>query len=462
MHWRVLDLDLMGVHVWRQAHTQTNIVNFTHEDFNILNPRIHYRGDGDGIGRMEFPLMQWVFAGFHKVLGDDITITRMLSFLTGLFSIFGMYRLANRLLDSSKAGLIAAWGLCFSPVFYYYTVNPLPDNLALACVIWALAFFFEWLRSGRWWQIVISAAMFSVAALVKLPFVVLAAPVAWYIVRGMMKREGEPYKVALIFIPAMSLPAAWYFYVISGWTGNGVVQGIMGGTSWSEVLNVIVHHLVSAMPESLVNYGAMLFLVTGLVFFFRKKLYRHELASYLLAAPVGVMLYFFFELNMISTVHDYYLFPFLPLIFIIVAYGASLWLDASRKYLRIAALVMLLILPITAWLRMDHRWNPDSPGFTRDFMVYRKELHNVVPATDLCVVTDNTPFVHLYYLDHKGWCFPADSLREQQLHDAVARGAKYMYSDSRKMEERPGIAAYLDSLLLQKGTVRVFRLKALK
>ena len=458
MHWRVFSLDLMGVHVWRQTHTQTNIVNFAQEDFNILNPRINNRQDTDGILRMEFPLMQWSFAGAHKILGDDIIITRLLSFLIGLFSIFGMYRLVRTLFDNRAAGLISAWCITFSPVFYYYTVNPLPDNLALACAIWALALFFSWMKSGKVLMMIASAVMFSLAALVKLPFVVLAAPVGLYVLRGIFRRKGEPYKTALIFLVFLSIPAAWYYKVIPTWTGNGVVAGVAGGTSLSEVVNVIVHHLISAMPESLVNYGAMLFFVTGLYLFFSRKLYRHELAPYLIAASAGVVFYFLFELNMISTVHDYYLFPFLPLIFIIVAYGASVWMNASKKYIRVTGIVLLLILPLTAWLRMDHRWNPDSPGFTKDFMVHREELRKPVPPSALCVVTDNTPHAHFYYLNRKGWDFRADSLKAHQLENAIARGAQYLYSDSRRLEEDTTIRVLLGEMILQKGEVRLFRL----
>ena len=50
MHWRVFQTDLVGVHVWRQVQTQTVIVNFYEEDFNILNPRLDPRGSGDGSG----------------------------------------------------------------------------------------------------------------------------------------------------------------------------------------------------------------------------------------------------------------------------------------------------------------------------------------------------------------------------------------------------------------------------
>jgi hypothetical protein len=460
MHLRVFTLDLAGIHVWRQSQTQTNVVNFAKEDFNILNPRVNNRGDGDGIFRMEFPVMQWSFAAAHKVLGDHIFISRFLTFIIGLFSVWGIFYLVSSITGNKLAALAGAWCFNFSPVFYYYTVNPLPDNLALACSIWGLVFFFRWIRNRHSREIVGSALMFSMATLAKLPFIVLAAPVAFYVLRNIFNKDRQAWKAAAICAVFFAAPALWYWKVIPAWYGNGVVQGIAAGVPWSEAMDILSHNLISTLPESLVNYGAMLFFVTGLFLFFRRKLYKNEYAPYLLAACAGVLAYFFYELNMISTVHDYYLFPFLPSIFIIVAYGAVIWLKAKEKHARIIGLVLLLILPVTAWLRMDHRWNPESPGFTKEYLAYRDELRSAAPANALCVVTDETPYVHLYYLDRKGWAFRADSLKVDQMEDAVSRGAKYFYCDKRAVDENPAFAHLLDTMIMQRGEVKVWKLSA--
>ena len=67
MHFNHFTKDLIGVHVWRQTQTQSTINNFYQEDFNILNPKRNDRGDGEGIFRMEFPLMQWCVAFLYKI-----------------------------------------------------------------------------------------------------------------------------------------------------------------------------------------------------------------------------------------------------------------------------------------------------------------------------------------------------------------------------------------------------------
>ena len=142
LHARMLNRDLVGVHVWRQAQTQTVVNNFVTESMNILEPRINNHAHTDRIYRMEFPIMQWVFALFYKVLGQHIMISRILTLLIGFVTIWGIYRLCFIIFNHKAAGVIAAWALSFSPVFYYYTINPLPDNFALCCGVWALVFSF--------------------------------------------------------------------------------------------------------------------------------------------------------------------------------------------------------------------------------------------------------------------------------------------------------------------------------
>jgi hypothetical protein len=41
----------------------------------------------------------------------------------------------------------------------------------------------------------------------------------------------------------------------------------------------------------------------------------------------------------------------------------------------------------------------------------------------------------------------------------IGQGARYLYSDSRAMDENEALAAYFDTLVTEKGSIRVYRLK---
>jgi hypothetical protein len=108
---------------------------------------------------------------------------------------------------------------------------------------------------------------------------------------------------------------------------------------------------------------------------------------------------------------------------------------------------------------MRVRWDPDSPGFNKDLLVYKEELRNAVPDDALCIVgNDPSGSILFHYIHKKGWAFERDSLSLWKVGEIIPLGAAYLYSDTRKFEERTDVAPYLDSLILERGSIRVYRL----
>ncbi len=465
MHWHVFKTDLIGIHVWRQTQTQTVIDNFAKEDFNILNPRVNDRGNGDGIFRMEFPIMQWLYACFYKVFGNHLIITRILSFITGLFSVWGMYKLVKAAFKNETMALIGAWCFNFSPVFYYYTLNPLPDNFALCMAIWGMAYFFKWTAENKNSLLLWSAIFLSLATLAKLPFVVYLGAIAAYFIQGLVVKKLNIKNVlapALLFALCFVAPALWYLNVVGTWYNNGIVEGVLTTTKndFSTLIDIMQFNLISSMPELLVNYGSLLFFLAGFWFMVKNKTYKNNMFITFLCWGISVLLYFFFEMNMIAKTHDYYLFPFLPLLFVLVAYGAWQLMNQKAKALKVISVIALCALPVTAYLRIDHRWNTVDPGFNENLLNYKTELINAAPDNALCIVgNDESPYIFLYYLNKKGWTFNNDRLPADTLKAMINRGAKYLYSDSRKVDGDSLIKPHLDKLVMQKGTINVYSLK---
>ena len=77
------------------------------------------RGSGDGIFRMEFPLMQWLVAGSYYVFGKSVLVTRLFMFGVGLLSVLGVYKLLLILFKKELLAIIGAWAFNFSPSFFY-------------------------------------------------------------------------------------------------------------------------------------------------------------------------------------------------------------------------------------------------------------------------------------------------------------------------------------------------------
>lgn len=464
MHIHVFNRDLVGYHVWRQSQTQLNIENFAQKDFNIMNPRVNNMVASDGVYRMEFPIMQWLFACFYKIFGDHIIISRILTFIIGLFSVWGIYHLAHAVFKREPIALIAAWCFNFSPVFYYYTLNPLPDNFALCFAIWGMCYFFRWINEQKAGHLIFSAAFLCVATLAKLPFVVYLGAVSAYAVYGIIKKKIKGrtlFDIIFIFTFCFLPAAAWYPTVIGSWTGNGVVKGILTvqKSDMPELMRILQGNLISLLPEMLVNYGSLLFFLAGFFFMFKNKVFQKQGFHIFITWGIAVLLYFFFEMNMIGTVHDYYLFPFLPLIFLLVCYGAEQLFSIKPVSLKPVFVLALCILPLTAFLRINHRWNTVDPGFNPDLYKYKNELRSAAPDNALCIAgNDDSGNIWFYYLHKKGWNIDLDTLSGKGLRILIMDGAKYLYTDSPKTYNNEEVEKCFSKLVMEKGSMRVYEL----
>ncbi len=461
MHFRHFSKDITSIHAWRQAETQTTILNFYEEDFNILNPRQNNRGDGDGIFRREFPLMQWLIAGTYKIFGNHLILTRIMMFLFSVMAVAGMYVLIRTLFRQKIAALVAAWTFAFSPSFYYYSINPLPDVFALCCSVWGVAIFFRWIKNGSFRPMVLSAVFLCIGALVKLPFIIFySVPATFFILE---LRQGKKKNAALLAIVNglfLVLPISWYAWVIPQWSGLNIVHGItQNQSSIVEILDYLQHNLISTLPELLLGYGTLLFFLAGVFFLFHNRLYRHRLYPALMVWGMITLMYFFFEINAIGKVHDYYLFPFYPLLFILVAYGAGRMFGSGIPVLRYLSIALVLAAPVLCYARMQGRWDTDSPGFNRDLLVYKQDIRDAVPSDALCIAgNDISGRIFFYYIDKKGWCFWEDKLSDERLENLIRLGAEYLYSDSREIDGNPSIMPYLDDRVGEYGTIKIFRL----
>ncbi|MGB3546993.1 MAG: glycosyltransferase family 39 protein [Saprospiraceae bacterium] len=461
LHLPAFRVDLQHIHVFRQAMTQVNIRNFAREDFNILNPRHDNRGTGDGIFRLEFPVMQWLFGGVYRVAGtDDIRITRLLTLLLGILSTVGIYRFLNALFHNQTLAGIGAWLFSFSPTFYYFTVCPLPDNFALCSAIWALVAFLAWVRSRRTVLLITAGFLFALASAAKLPFVLYGAfPAGWFLIEYLRDRQQLPLliKSAAVLFSWQILPVLWYATVIPTWGGNPVVGGWFSAEGdLLRGLDYLQHHLISTLPENLINFGALPVFLYGLYLVLRKRLFRRT-ESWPLLAWFGLhALYYGYELPVIGKSHDYYFMPVLPMIAVVSGLGLKHLLSIRKSWSRVLLYAVVLAVPVFAYFRINNRWF-DRPEDT--LQVYKTELRAALPpGASIVTGNDNSGAVNHYFLDRRGWSFAYDNLTAEQLREFIRQGAGYLVSSSRAVEEQPEIRALLGLEVYAAGEYRVFEL----
>lgn len=463
MHMHIFPQELRGVHAWRQCETASNVVRFAREDMDILHPKVFSLEWEDGNKRMEFPVMQWVMAAAYRLLGENVLWMRLISWLIGVWAVLGMYALARDLFRDEVVALACAWAYQFSPLIFYYSVNPLPDNLALAAAIWSMAYFLRFYRTeGAVW-LWLSAACLGLSVLAKLPFVVFVSLPAAHVGLVALRSRFAQWRPLLLGALALGLAllpaAAWYITVIPTWTGNGVVAGILHASpaELRGLGGIAAHHLASTLPELIVNYGSVAFFAVGLVLVWQRRLRRHPLWLPFMALWAGVGAYFVFELHLIGRDHDYYLFPFVPGIFLLVGLGVQAMLGQSRAWIRTFVAVALVVLPLTAALRTYSRWQ--KAGFPEELITEAAQLRAAVPdATRIIAGHDLSPHIFPYHLRKRGWTFDAKTFDPSRIRYCIDQGATHLYL-SKANSDKVDLQPFIGSLVLETKGFWVYALQ---
>lgn len=474
LHRNYLSLDIQGVHSWRQSQTMWNVRNFARYDANIMNPRVsRLLKDGTPkIYRYEFPILQWSIAMLQKkVVGEDIVFVRLFMFGIGIFSIVGMYFLGNLIFKSKWIGLLMAFFFQFSPLFYYYTINPMPDCLALAAGIWYIYFtlLYEERREVRY--LVFAGIGLLISTWAKLPFLMFSILTIYFFFKNMTwNRTGILRQMRYAIVPfLLVLPAlVWYAWVIPGWNNNPVMTGIFGAEfDLYNYLGILKFHITKIFPKTLL-YITMwpLFLLgmAGIVRYYKQRGWLFTL--------IGItFLYFFLELTAIDRHHDYYMMPFLPWMYIVVGYGIyyllTIKITVFQKY-KIPILTILALIitsPNQTIQRTRNAWSLEATGylavgFAEDYYCYSDLLRDAVPMDAKCIiVNDPSSYMYSYRVDKQGFFHMEDHFPVGWFKDLIDNyGATYLYSDSEKINQMGLSNGLIDSLVIDTGVVKVFRL----
>lgn len=293
---------------------------------------------------------------------------------------------------------------------------------------------------------------------VKLPFIIFGG---MYLSKIFEHKKLQLFYLAVPF--AVMLPViAWYAWVIGTWRENDVLQGITGRhMDLAGFFDILQHNLVSTLPELLVNYATLPLFLAGLYLALKTLNFQQPMHVSLLYTSALGILYFFYEMNMIAKVHDYYLLPFLPLIFLLVAKCLQVAAKGQTPALKYIAVLSFLLCPITAYLRCNTRWNIYSPGFPKEYLLDKTQLQKLIaPHERIIVDGDASGSIVLYHLQRKGWSFDPYELSAPRFREALQQRAHYLIFDCRA-DTLDFVKPCLDTLLFSKGDVKLYKLKRL-
>lgn len=164
-------------------------------------------------------------------------------------------------------------------------------------------------------------------------------------------------------------------------------------------------------------------------------------------------------MHLIDRVHDYYLFPFLPVLFLIVAYTIQCILSNPKSNLKYLILLSFLVSPITAYLRCNTRWNSESPGFTKEFLSCKKQLQQLIPENaKVLVCGDGSRSIVLYHLQRKGYSLGTNEMKENDLKEGLDRGTTFLITDC-NVDTNQVLKNHVISLLFKRNDVKLYTAK---
>ncbi len=480
-HLPFINLGPRSVHVWRQSNTLAVARNFYQEEMDIMNPRVDRRLDTDGVTGMQFPSYEYIVALGYKAFGLHNWVHRLVSLLITFWGAIGMYLLAKLLLKHDIAAGFAALAYTFSPDLYYFGFSALPDILALACSVWGLYYFIRSsedqkirnselpnFRTSEILKFVASGFLITLAGLTKLQFLAIGFFIAPYILLNIDLAKKRILPLIVFGATACVIPLLWYRRSVELIKSSGLEDfGITfrPESDWKKGLNTILQNITSDLPDLLLNYASFFIFLFSIFYFFKNKFWKSKWFLPMLIWTLSLIAYHIIELAQMN-VHSYYMMPYLPVLFLMVAYGIKN--ISLKKNANIFLFSILILSPVLSGLRIiPSRFTKSNPGIPTELYnaTSRNEMISAAPSNALCIVgPDVSGCIYFYHLEKKGFGFNSindldENIGEEtRLENFIHRGAKYLYTNDSTANSNKGILSHF-TLVKKVESFYIYKLK---
>jgi len=192
---------------WRQADTASmslHMLGHLTDIPNVFLPQLNYDGVTPQRVELEFPFLPYLLAWTWTLFGWADIWGRLWSVLLSLITVGGVYYLGRKMF-TDRVGLLAAIIYALMPLSIYYGRVVMPEPMAQAWSIWALAMIWRWRNSPKdrgLWKIGLLMAGAILAKLPQLMLFPVALLLGFYPLNH--KRLGQLVRFSLIvLIPPM-------------------------------------------------------------------------------------------------------------------------------------------------------------------------------------------------------------------------------------------------------------------
>ena len=188
--------------------------------------------------------------------------------------------------------------------------------------------------------------------LTKLQFLAVGFFIAPYILLNIDVAKKKIIALVIFGITACAIPLLWYRRSVALIKSTGLEDfGITfkPESDWHKGLSTITQNLISDLPDLLLNYASFILFLISIYYFFKNRFWKSKWFLPMLIWTISLITYHIIELAQMN-VHSYYMMPYLPVLFLMVAYGVKN--ISSRKNANAILLTILILSPILAGLRI--------------------------------------------------------------------------------------------------------------
>lgn len=367
---------------WRQADTASMAIHMMGHltDFpNVFIPQLNYDGTTPQSVELEFPFLPYLLAWTWTCFGWADFWGRLWSVALSLVTVIGIYDLGRNIFND-RVGIFAAGIYSLIPLSIYYGRVVMPEPMAQAWSIWALAMIWRWRASGKEkgsWKVGLLMAGAILAKLPQLMLFPIALLLGFYPLNH--RRIGQLIRFSLIVLIPPMVYYLWVHYNVT--SSSQFVSGILT----DQVANPT--HIDWLILKKNLQHG-----FTKIVLFLSgvgmlRILFFHAPTRMAFLAWGGVsVLYIGVICARIPL--DYYLVPVLPLAALLSAYAID-WITSLPG--TVLGMVLLLLINKGSFTDLTPKYQ-----WTQEYLTQASWITEHTAASSILVLSDPPPMTFYY------------------------------------------------------------------
>ena len=220
-----IELPMAEAHRWREITNADIARNFYERSMNIFHPQVSWGGAATPYVGMEFPLMHWIVAACYWIFGEEAIIGRLVSMAFSVATLWAIY-LLGAWLFGKEAGRAAAFFMAVSPSAVFFGRFFISDTPMVFFSVAAVLAWVVYLDTRSTAACVAGSVCAGLAFLVKIPALMILAPIAWAAWESRRWAALKDRGLLLGLTAAVVAAGLWYWYADIVFHRTGLSEAI--------------------------------------------------------------------------------------------------------------------------------------------------------------------------------------------------------------------------------------------